>query len=321
MGDGARPADPAGEGVPTRFGCDRADFPRRTMPDPSGDLTAKICMVTGATSGLGAVTARELAQFGATVVVVGRDHGRCERQVESIKRQTGSRVEALVADLSSQAQVRRLAGAFRRRFARLDVLVNNAGSYFMRRELSVDRLEMTFALNHLAHFLLTNLLLERLEASPSARVVNVSSSAHEQAKMDFEDLQCERHYERIEAYARSKLANLLFTYELARRLEGGRVTVNALDPGIVATNLGSNNGWLRTKVRNLFNRNLIGPEEGAATSVYLARSPEVEGVTGRYFFQRKEVGSSEASHDEADAETLWRMSEDLTGLRSSSLHH
>src|ERR1700737_4019875 len=130
------------------------------MPDPSGDL--KICMVTGATSGLGAVTARELARFGATVVVVGRDHGRCERQVESIKRQTGSRVEALVADLSSQAQVRPPAGGFRRRFARLDVLVNNAGSYFMRRELSVDRLEMTFALNHLAHFLLTNLLLDRL---------------------------------------------------------------------------------------------------------------------------------------------------------------
>jgi NAD(P)-dependent dehydrogenase (short-subunit alcohol dehydrogenase family) len=287
------------------------------MPVRSADPDAKICMVTGATSGLGAVTARELAKYAATVVVVGRNHGRCERQAESIRRRTGARVETLVADLSSQAQVRRLADDFRRRFARLDVLVNNAGSYFMNRELSVDGLEMTFALNHLSHFLLTNLLLERLQASPSARVVNVSSSAHQQGKMDFEDLQCERRYDRIEAYARSKLANVLFTYELARQLEGGHVTVNALDPGIVATNLGSNNGWLRTKVRNLLRRNMIGPEEGAATSVYLASSPAVEGVTGRYFFQCKEFPSSEASHDEAAAENLWSMSEILTGIRAS----
>jgi NAD(P)-dependent dehydrogenase (short-subunit alcohol dehydrogenase family) len=276
-------------------------------------------MVTGATSGLGAVTARQLAQLGATVVAVGRDRRRSERQAESIRRQTGARVEVAIADLSSQAQIHCLVREFSRRFARLDVLVNNAGAYFMRRELSVDRLEMTFALNHLAHFLLTNLLLERLKESPSARVVNVSSCAHEQARMDFEDLQCERRYERIEAYARSKLANLLFTYELTRRLKGRRVTVNALDPGIVATNLGSNNGWLRTKVRNLLNRSMISPEEGARTSTYLASSPEVEGVTGRYFFQCKEVRSSEASHDEAAADTLWRVSEYLTGLRSSPL--
>jgi len=181
-------------------------------------LAGKICLVTGATSGIGAVTARELAARGATSVLVGRDGARCSRQAESIRRHTGSRVEFLIGDLSSQAQVRRVAQEFRSRFTRLDVLVNNAGAYFMRREISADGLEMTFALNHLAFFLLTSLLLDRLLASPSARVVNVSSNAHEQGTLDFLNLQGERHYDRLEAYSRSKLANVLFTYELARRL-------------------------------------------------------------------------------------------------------
>jgi len=279
-------------------------------------------MVSGGTSGMGAVTARELARAGATVIVLGRDRKSCARQVESIRRETGSRVEALVADLSSQAQIRQLAEDFRRKFQRLDVLVNNAGSYFMRRELTIDGLEMTFALNHLAPVLLTSLLLDRLHASPSARVINISSNAHTQGKIDFEDLQFERRYDRLQAYSRSKLANLLFTYELARRLNGSRVTVNALNPGAAATNLGRDNGWLRgwlrVKLRNLLRRHLISAEQGARASVYLATSPEVEGVSGRYFLHCKEVPSSIASHDREIAERMWRISEELTGLRPSA---
>jgi NAD(P)-dependent dehydrogenase (short-subunit alcohol dehydrogenase family) len=280
-------------------------------------MTGRICLVTGATSGIGAVTARALARLGASVVLVGRDAGRCARRRDAIRRETGSSVEALVADLSSQRQIRRLAEEFRARFARLDVLVNNAGSYFMRRRLTADGLEMTFALNHLAYFLLTNLLLDRLLAGEAARVVNVSSVAHERGRLDLTDLQGERRYDRLEAYAASKLANLLFTYELARRLAGTRATANALHPGIVATNLGRDNGWLRVTLRNLLDRSMIDPEEGSRTSVYLASSPAVEGVTGRYFYECKEVESSAASRDPAAAAALWTISEQLTGLRSS----
>jgi NAD(P)-dependent dehydrogenase (short-subunit alcohol dehydrogenase family) len=272
-------------------------------------------MVTGATSGIGAVTARELARLGGSVVILGRDRRRCERQLKSMEPQPGARVEVLVADLSSQRQIRRLVEAFTSRFDRLDILVNNAGAYFMRRELTEDGLEMTFAVNHLAPFLLTNLLLGRLEASGSARVVNVSSGAHEGGTIDFGDLQGERRYDRLEAYSRSKLALLLSTYELARRMDGRGVTANALDPGGVATNLGRNNGWLRVKLRNLLRRQILTPEQGAETSVYLASSPDVEGVTGRYYHQCREASSSPASQDREAAKTLWRVSEELVGLR------
>jgi NAD(P)-dependent dehydrogenase (short-subunit alcohol dehydrogenase family) len=289
-------------------------------------MVGKICMVSGATSGFGAVTARALARLGATVIVLGRGRKKCARQVEKIRRETGSHVEGMVADLSSQREIRRLAEEFRSQFPRLDVLVNNAASYFMRRELTEDGLERTFALNHLAPFLLTSLLLDRLEASPSARVVNLSSNAHTVGKIDFEDLQCERRYDRLSAYSRSKLASLLFTYELARRLKGSRVTVNAVNPGSAATNLGSDNGWLRgwlrVKLRNLFKGYLISAEEGAKSSIYLATSPELEGVTGRYFLHCEEVPSSVASYDRATADRLWRVSEELTGVRpaASAVH-
>jgi NAD(P)-dependent dehydrogenase (short-subunit alcohol dehydrogenase family) len=283
-------------------------------------LQGKTCLVTGATSGIGAVTALELARLGATVVVAGRNAAKCAARVEAIQRQTGARVESVVADLASQDQVRRMASDVANRFPRLDVLVNNAGTYLFERTLTPERLEKTFAVNYLSHFLLTNLLREPLAASPSARVVCVSSAAHHDGRMDLENLQGERHYERLDAYSRSKLAILLFTYELSRRLKGSQVTANALHPGVVATNLGSENGfvrgWLRVRVRNLVDRSMLSPEEGARTSIRLASSAELQGVTGRYLDQGRDVRSSQASYDEALALRLWELSEGLAGLHA-----
>jgi len=279
-------------------------------------MRGKTCLVTGATSGIGAVTALELARLGATVVVAGRNAAKCRARVDAIRLETGGRIEAVVADLASQAQVRRMAAEVASRFERLDVLVNNAGTYLFDRTLTVDGLEKTFAVNYLSHFLLTNLLLDRLAASPSSRVVCVSSVAHLHGRIDFDNLQGERHYDRLDAYSRSKLAILMFAYELARRRGGARPTANALHPGIVATNLGSENGfvrgWLRVRVRNLVNRSMITPEEGARTSVLLASSPDAEGITGHYFDQGRDVRSSPASYDEAVARRLWEVSEELT---------
>ncbi len=279
------------------------------------NTTDKICLITGGTSGIGAAAARQLSHLGAAVIIVGRNAGKCVRQVEKIRRSVpDARVDFLQADLSSQKQVRQLAGEFVNRYSHLDVLINNAGAIFAKRTVSVDSLEMTFALNHMSCFLLTHLLLDKLKASTSARIVMVSSAAHEQGSINFEDLQSERSYNRIQAYAQSKLANLLFTYALARRLEGTHVTANALHPGIVATNFGSNNSWLKTKLRNLVKRELISPEDGAKTIVYLAASPDVEGMIGKYFYDCKAIRSSSESYDVAIAEKLWLLSEMLAGL-------
>jgi NAD(P)-dependent dehydrogenase (short-subunit alcohol dehydrogenase family) len=281
----------------------------------------KIFMVTGSTSGIGAIAARELARLGATVIIVGRDVVKCVSQVERIRRSVpDARLDFLRADLSSQLEVRQLAEEFSRRYSHLDVLVNNAGAYFAKRQVSPDGLEMTFALNHMGYFLVTCLLLDRLKASTSARIVIVSSEAHKQGMIDFQDLQSEHNYNRNEAYARSKLANLLFTYALARRLEGTRVTVNALHPGSVATNLGGNDNWLKTRLRNLIKPGMIRPEEGAKTILYLATSPEVEAVTGQYFYDCRPIRSSDDSYDVADAERLWRLSESLAGLHGDPPH-
>jgi retinol dehydrogenase 12 len=288
------------------------------MPADDHSLSGKVCLVTGATSGIGAVTARELARRGASVVIVGRSPSKCEATVRGIREQTGSAaVESLVADLSAQAEVRRLAREFRQRQPRLDVLINNAGAVFLQRRESVDGIEMTFALNHLAYFLLTNLLLDLLTASTPARVINVSSAAYEGMTLDFDDLQEGRRYRGFRAYSRSKLANLLFTFELARRLEGTGVTVNALHPGFVATNFFAGNGpvgWLMRRSAGLF---AIGPEEGARTTLYLASAPEVEGITGRYFVKGRPVASSPASRDPAAALRLWQVSEEMTGLAAT----
>jgi NAD(P)-dependent dehydrogenase (short-subunit alcohol dehydrogenase family) len=289
-------------------------------PEQASMLKGKHCLVTGATSGLGAVTALELARRGAAVVVAGRDAQKVGAQADAIRRATGARVETAVADLASLAEVRRLAAEVAGRFERLDLLVNNAGTYLFERTLTADGLEKTFAVNYLSHFLLTNLLLDRLRESPSARIVSLSSVAHRDGKIEWDNLQGERHYERLDAYARSKLAILMFTYELARRLAGTHVTANAVHPGIVATGLGGEGdfvrGWLRVRVRNLLKRgSMLTPEQGARAILYAATAPELEGVSGRYLDQGQDVKSSPASYDEAVAARLWAVSEELTGLR------
>ena len=281
-------------------------------------LMGRVCLVTGATAGIGAVSARELARMGATVVGVGRNPDKCATVGERVKSETGNpQVEFLSADLSSQAQVRRLAEAFKQKYDRLEVLVNNAGAYYLTRQDCVDGIELTFALNHLGYFLLTNLLLDLIKASAPARIVNVSSNAHQSARMDFASLKGGGFYNSWAAYSQSKLANLLFTYELARRLEGTGVTVNALHPGFVASSFAHNNGWLvawGTKVA----QKLAGrtPEDGARTVIYLATSPEVEGISGKYFIDEKVVDSSPVSYDETSAKRLWVVSEQMTGLRT-----
>lgn len=307
------------------------------MTNSDMSMAGKTCLVTGATAGIGEATARELARRGATVIVVGRNRERCEASVGSIRRETGNvSVEFLAADLSSQVEVRRLAREFRDRHDRLHVLVNNAGALFALRRESVDGIEMTLALNHLGHFLLTNLLLDTIKASGPARIVNVSSDAHEMVKgFDFDDPQARtrscgrygrssfvslsytlllpRSHPALLQYAQSKLANLLFTYELARRLAGTAVTANALHPGFVASRFSAGNGvlgWFMRRWAGLF---AISVEEGARTPIYLATSREVDGVTGQYFVKQAPAVSSAASRDEMAARRLWRMSNELTG--------
>jgi NAD(P)-dependent dehydrogenase (short-subunit alcohol dehydrogenase family) len=283
---------------------------------PEGAMEGKVVLVTGATDGLGRETVLTLAGAGATVVAAGRDPRKIATTVRDLVAQTGNTsVEGLVADLSSQEQVRRLAREFLDRYERLDVLVNNAGAIFERREETEDGIERTFAVNHLAPFLLTSLLLDVILESAPARVVTVSSVGHRSARLDFDDLQNARSYDGNQAYAQSKLANVLFTYELARRLEGTGVTANAADPGMARTNIGTNNKSVRAYLQLLAHRAMADSvERGARTSIYLASSPEVEGISGAYFADCKQVLSSPASYNGAVARRLWSVSEELTGL-------
>jgi len=278
-------------------------------------MNGKVCLVTGATAGIGEVTAHALAKKGGTVVIIGRNLERCKDTMVRIRRDTHNpAVDYLVADLSSQADVRRVASEFKAKYNRLDVLVNNAGGFFGRRQESVDGIELTWALNHLNYFLLTQLLLDTILASAPARVINVSSNSHLGGKINFDDLQAERGYFGWRAYAQSKLANVLHAYELARRLDGSRVTVNALHPGFVATRFAGNNGMLYRygmKIAHLF---ALTPEQGARTSIYLASSEQVEGVTGKYFVDEKPSSSSPASYDEQVARRLWEVSTEMVGL-------
>lgn len=282
------------------------------------ELQNKIVMVTGATNGIGLESAKVLAGLGATIIGVGRNPQKCAEAAGQIKTATGNaRVEYLVADLSVQAQVRQLAATFKQKYHRLDVLLNNAGSYFAKREVSSEGIEMTWALNHLNYFLLTDLLLDVIKASVPARIVNVSSAAHSGAKrINFEDVEFKTGYSGWSAYSHSKLANVMFTYELARRLAGTKVTANALHPGFVATGFGHNNGGLmRTGMAVVQKIMAKKPEQGAATSIYLASSPQVEGVTGKYFSDSKEAKSSAASLDVTAQQRLWELSEQMVGTK------
>ena len=279
-------------------------------------------MVTGATSGIGAATSLALAQQGATMIVVGRNQKKTKQTVNKIIATTGnSLVDYLLADLSSQKDIHQLSKQFKNRYQRLDVLINNAGAKFVKRQETVDGYEMSFALNHLAYFLLTNLLLDLLKESGEGRIINVASGAHGGCSgINFDDLQSEKGFIGKQAYAQSKLANILFTYELSRRLERTGVTVNALHPGGVATNFCKNNGWiswLKHVTAHLLAGDLVGPAEGAKTSIYLATSQEVEGVSGKYFSNQKPVRSSAASYDKEAAKRLWDVSLELTGLSKS----
>ena len=280
-------------------------------------------MVTGATSGLGLATARQLAQLGGTVIVVGRDAGRCAAASASISSgMAPGAVDWLVADFADLEAVRRLAEEAHERHARIDVLVNNAGATYPKRYLTPDGVELTLAVNHLAPFLLTTQLLDRLRESTPARIVNVASVAHEGARFDFDDLAMERGYRPFAAYGRSKLANLWFTYELARRLDGSGVTVNAVHPGLVRTALGNHSGPLRRAGWRLlhvaYRKVSLSPDEGAAAITHLATAPELEGVTGRYFVDGRPAESSPASRDPAAAARLWALSEELTSVRSTT---
>ncbi len=281
-------------------------------------LAGKTCLVTGTTSGIGKAVALRLAGLGAQVVTVGRDPVRGAAARDEIRRATGNdAVELLVADLASQRAIRALAAAFRGRFDRLDVLINNAGSINGERRLTEDGIETTFAVNHLACFMLTNLLRPALDASAPARVVNVSSDVHRRGRIDFDDLGGERGYQPWQAYAQSKLANILFTRELARRANPAVLTANALHPGVVGTNFGTTTGpgWLRFGMR-IVRPLLASPARAAATPVYLAISPDVAGVTGRYFVRCRPVELSAAARDDAVARRLWDVSATLTGTGS-----
>ena len=279
-------------------------------------MTCKTVLVTGGTGGIGKATAIGLARLGARVGVTGRDAARAEAAAADIRTAAGrSAVDAFGADLSSQTEVRRLAAEVLDAYPRLDVLVNNVGGSWAHRHVTADGLEHTFALNHLAPFLLTNLLLERLVASAPARVVTVSSGAHNNGRIDFDDLQGTKTYSGQRAYPQSKLANVMFTYELARRLSGTGVTATVLHPGVVRTGFGAEDQAAVFRVMlPLIRPFMKSPTRGAATSIYLASSPEVEGVTGRYFVNRKPRTSSKSSYAVAAAARLWQVSADLVGL-------
>ena len=274
------------------------------------DLSGKTIIVTGANSGISKFAARGLASMGASVTMVARSRERGEKALKEVQTASGSNnVRLMLCDLSSQVSIREFAAAFETENDRLDVLLNNAGSNYFKRHESVDGLELTFALNHMGYFVMTNLLLNIIKASAPARIVNVSSDEHRVDRIAFDDLQREQDYG-TNVYAETKLMNVLFTYDLARRLEGTGVTVNTMHPGFSRTNFGRrDNGFLGkffVPVASLFGRS---PERGAETAIYLASSPEVEGVTGKYFVDKQAVPSVDLSYDEAVQARMWEASE------------
>ncbi len=277
-------------------------------------MAGRTVLVTGGTGGIGLATAFGLAAMGANVAISGRDAARAEAAASRIRSGTEAQVSVLVADLSSQGEVRRLAAEALERLPQIDVLVNNVGGYWHTRRITADGLEWTFAVNHLAPFLLTSLLLDRLKQSAEARVVTVSSHAHAQGRIDFDDLQGERSYSGSRAYDQSKLANVLFTNELARKLAGSGVTANVLHPGVVSTGFGAEDpGRTQRLLVPILRPFMRSPVRGAATSIWLASAPDIAGVTGRYFANGKEKRLSQRAVDTSVARRLWGVSADLIG--------
>lgn len=285
------------------------------MESTNGGMDGKVVLITGGTSGIGKAAAKTLAGLGAEVAVTGRSKERGESAVEEIRGESG-RVSLLLADLAVQAEVRRLAVEFEASHDKLDVLINNAGVILDRRIETPEGIEMTLAVNHLAPFLLTNLLLDLLKKSAPSRIITVTSAAERFGKMDLDDLQSERRYRAFPVYGKSKLANIMFTYELAERLEGTGVTANCVHPGSVNTNFGENNRSPMTLLFRLFKPFMRSPEQGADTIVYLAASSQVQGMTGKYLSDRKVMTSSEETYDESLRKKLWEASEELTGLKA-----
>ena len=282
-------------------------------------MEGKVCLVTGANSGIGYATAAGLAKQGATLVMVCRDQKRGEKARARIIKDTGNNeVTLLLADLSVQQSIRDLAAEFLDRFDRLDVLINNAGLMARTRRVTADGLEMQFAVNHLAYFTLTNLLVDLLRQSAPSRIINIASTAHSRGTIDFDDLQNEKDYNGWQAYANSKLANIIFTYELARRLEGSGVTANCVHPGVIRTGLMRNVSMALHALWSLLRAFFKEADEGADTPLYLATSPEVANVTGKYFRYRKPTGTSAESNDLGIQRRLWEASENLSGIRSST---
>jgi retinol dehydrogenase 12 len=278
-------------------------------------MQGRVCVITGASSGIGKAAARELARLGATVALVCRDSGRAEAARAEIRTATGNdAVEVLLADLSSQVEIRRLARELLGRYPQIHVLINNAGVLNRRRTTTVDGVETVFAVNHLAYFLLTHLLLERLTLSGAARLINVASDAHHWGHLNFADLQNARTYRAMRVYGQSKLCNILFTRELARRIVGTGVTANCLHPGGVATGLGWNNGWWAVLIAKALQPFFRTPEQGADTVIYLATSPAVAALSGKYFYDRRELQPSPAARDDEAAQRLWQISAELTGV-------
>ena len=284
-----------------------------------GLMAGRTALVTGGTSGIGRATALGLAAMGAHVAITGRDRQRLEEAADEV-RARGGEVDVFVADMSTQAQVRALADEVLGALPRLDVLVNNVGGYWNTRHVTADGLERTFALNHLAPFLLTDLLLERLRQGDHARVVTVASNAQGLGRIDFDDLQGERDYSGARAYNQSKLANVMFTYELARRLQGTGVTANVLHPGVVTTSFGAEDPGRAQRLFVPVARPFMkSPARGAQTSIHLASSPDLDTVTGGFFANSRPKRSSKRSYDQTAAARLWQVSADLVGLTAADL--
>jgi NAD(P)-dependent dehydrogenase (short-subunit alcohol dehydrogenase family) len=278
------------------------------------DMNGKVVMITGANSGIGKETAIELAKMGANIIMVCRSRERGEKALEEIKEMANSKkIELLIADLADQSSIRMMVERFKKRYDKLHVLINNAGVMLTKRTTTSEGYESTFAINHIGHFLLTNLVLDMLKASSPSRIINVSSSAHKFAKLNFDDIDNEQKYRGFRTYANSKLFNILFSYELARRMEGTGVTVNTLHPGVIRTNLGKNNNKKLIKLMStIFRLFMRSPKKGARTTVYLASSPDVEKVNGKYFVNRKPKKSSNISYEKTLQNKLWEISANLT---------